>query len=184
MTDFQAVWHLLKDRAEHFAIPIVQDYEELKYIFDLISGCKSYLEIGTAEGNSLLAFSYALGPNAEIAYIDYGEAHTANARNAVLDIITQDVQAIHADSNNPIAKETLLRHNFEVVFIDAGHNYNNVITDAKLYGPLATKFIIFHDVQLPEVKKAFDEYVEERTDCKAHSFINSVTYGYGILEVL
>jgi predicted O-methyltransferase YrrM len=182
--DFPAVWHLLQERAKKFAIPIVQDYEELKYIFGLVGDCKSYLEIGTAEGNSLLAFSYSINPNAEIAYVDYGESHTANARNAALDMTTQSVQAVHGDSNNPETKEKLLRTNFEVVFIDAGHSYQNVITDARLYGTLATKFIIFHDVQLPEVKKAFDEYAEERTDCRAHSFINSATYGYGILKIM
>lgn len=184
MADFPTAWRLLQQRSQRFAIPIVQDHDELQYIFGLIMGCKSYLEIGTAEGNSLLAFSHALDPNAEIAYVDYGESHTANARDAALDMITQAIQAIHGDSNNPENKAKLLRQNFEVVFIDAGHSYQNVITDAKLYGPLATKFIIFHDVQLPEVKKAFDEYAEERSDCKAHSFINSATYGYGILEIL
>jgi hypothetical protein len=48
---FDELWRFVVTRSASF--PVVQEYHELQHIFDLMKGCGSYLEVGSAEGNSL-----------------------------------------------------------------------------------------------------------------------------------
>jgi len=73
---------------------------------------------------------------------------------------------------------------YDVVFIDAGHDAFNVAIDAMLYGPMATKFILFHDIQLPAVNQAFEWYCRQRTGCKVSRVVNSEHFGFGIMEII
>jgi hypothetical protein len=66
--------------------------------------------------------------------------------------------------------------------IDAGHDFYDVLCDARYYGPMATKYIIFHDICLPEVEAAVTHYQRE-TGLKLRKVINSPTFGYGIMEI-
>lgn len=182
---FDKLWREITERS---SVMTVQEYHELKYIYDLIAGSSSYLEIGTAEGNSFYVLSQSLKATARTAYVDYGEKHTTPARNELLKKLVllgrNRPLEILGDSNDPNTVKKLNGEKFDVVLIDAGHTYHNVITDAAFYGKLAKKYVIFHDVQLPEVKEAFEEYTDMRDDCKSWTYINSETFGYGILEVL
>lgn len=178
MADFDVLWREILKRH----IITVQDYDELKYVFNLIRGCKSYLEVGTAEGNSLYILAHALDQGANITYVDYGERHTKSPRDEVLAKIPQTVTGIHGDSNDPVIIERA-KGKYEAVLIDAGHSYRNVITDALSYGPMATKYIMFHDVQLPDVDRAFKEYCAMRPECRNYRVVNSEHFGYGIMEI-
>lgn len=179
MPDFDALWHTITKRP---GVITVQDRSELEHVFNLIQGCESYLEVGTAEGNSLYVLSRALKPDAEIAYIDFGEKHTEAPRNEVLEDLS-NVQAIHGDSNDVSSLRKLGDRRFDVVLIDAGHDDFSVAIDAMFYGPLAKKYIIFHDVQLPDVNRAFEWYRRQRPECESYKFVNSETFGYGIIKV-
>jgi predicted O-methyltransferase YrrM len=152
------------------------------------------LEVGTAEGNSLYVLSHALKqPRAAIGIIDYGEEHTKKARQEILEWIRSDlrprwIREKYGNSHDPSlfidiaeCEEGVL--GYDVVLIDAGHAYEDVIADAIAYGSLATKYIFFHDVCLPEVGRAFDWYCKQRPDCRAYKMINSETFGYGIMEI-
>lgn len=183
MRNFDDVWREVVKRSEAACIPVVQDYDEMKYVYGLVTGCKSYLEVGTAEGNGLYILSHSLEPDADITYIDFGEKHTTKHRNWVLDKIGRPVVAIHGDSNDYSTLRQVLNKKFEAVFIDAGHDDFNVAIDALFYGPLATKYIIFHDVQLPDVSRVFDWYCKQRPEAKNYRVVNSQTYGYGIIEL-
>jgi hypothetical protein len=66
------------------------------------------------------------------------------------------------------------------VLIDAGHDYESVKSDIKMYAHLATKYLIFHDIKLPDVKRAVDEYVGDK---KYYEIVNSQTMGFGIMEI-
>lgn len=180
MSGFNELWDDIVKRSVGF--PTVQDKSELEHVFYLMEGCESYLEVGTAEGNSLYVLAHALKRNARITYVDYGEKHTTPHRNNVVTKLTQDgyyIKEVLGDSHNP---EVVMKANgrYDVVLIDAGHGYGDVVDDAENYGKMATKYIIFHDINLPEVRKAFDEYAAGK---KSYTISNSTHFGYGIIQL-
>lgn len=180
---FNECWKFITQ--ERPGVVTVQNYEELECIFNLIQGCKSYLEVGSAEGNSLYVLSHALEDRAPITYIDYGEKHTKDPRSKVLSYLVQKGHAINevlGDSND-FATASRADGKYDVVFIDAGHDDFNVAIDAILYGRMATKYLLFHDIQLPQVNRAFTWYCEQRPDCKVSRIINSEHFGFGIMEI-
>lgn len=184
MKEFNDLWRDVVARSQSF--PVVQNYNELEYIYNLIQGCESYLEVGTAEGNSLYVLAHALAPNAAITYIDYGEKHTTGPRDlsvSAIEATGRTVTPILGDSNDYSSVRPIIGQRFDAVFIDAGHTDFNVAIDALFYGPLAKKFIIFHDIQIPDVSKVFEWYAKQRPDCVATRVVNSTEFGYGILEV-
>lgn len=179
---FDELWRFVCERSASF--PVVQEYHELEHVFNLMKGCESYLEVGTAEGNSLYVLSHALKENAVITFIDLGENHTKEAREDAINLTHRFMTGILGNSHSAkVLKSTLLKQEYEVVLIDAGHTYEDVIVDAVAYGSLANKYIIFHDVCLPDVARAFDWYCKQRPDCRAYKMINSETFGYGIVEI-
>jgi len=202
MKTFEELWRGIQERSRRWAIPIVQDYKELEYVFNLIKGCDSYFEVGTAEGNGLYVLAHALKPSAKISIFDFGEKHTTPAREEVFKILSErhEKAICTGDGLDFVRKAPEFPHRkygnshcvdvqkwtlgvFDVVFIDAGHSYEDVIADAIAYGHLATKYIIFHDICLPPVKQAVDWYLAQNPQFKYHEFINSPTFGYGIIEV-
>lgn len=174
---FEILWNEISKRP---GVITVQNKHELEHVFNLIQGCESYLEIGTAEGNSLFVLSHALKPDAKITYIDFGEKHTTPPRNEIITRLNRPITGIHGNSNSEAVWAQVKDDKYDVVFIDAGHSYENVKKDAALYGPLAKKYIIFHDVALPDVRRAFDEYTKDK---KSYRFVLSDTFGYGIVEI-
>ncbi len=163
-------------------MPVVQDREELEYVFNLLKDCESYLEVGTAEGNSLYVLAQALPVNSEITYIDWAEPHTKDKRDFILAKLTDyKITPIHADSNDMATLNKVRGKKYDAVLIDAGHDDFNVAIDALYYGPLARKYIIFHDIQLPDVNRVFEWYSKNCPDLKPMRIVNSEHYGYGIL---
>jgi hypothetical protein len=173
---YSELWKEICRRSAVF--PVVQEYSELEYVYNLIEGCKSYLEIGTAEGNSLYVLSHALKKDANIVFVDYGEKHTEAPRQWVLERV-KNVTPVYGNSHS-LNIVSQAKGKYDVVMIDAGHSYNDVKSDAENYGPMATKYIIFHDINLPEVRKAFDEYAAGKI---SHTISNSPTFGYGVITL-
>lgn len=176
---------MIVKRCDELSFPLVQDKQELDFIFNLIQGCETYLEVGTAEGNSMFVLAHALKQNAHISYVDWDEERIRPKREMIEDTLTKQgyhITGIHGNSHDP---ETIMKANgrYEVVLIDAGHAYDDAIQDARNYGKMATKYLIFHDVNLPEVKSAFQEYQLE-TGYKSYIISNSESFGYGIMEVI
>lgn len=184
MKEFSELWDYIVKRSEKACIPVVQDRTELEYVFNLMKDCKSYLEVGTAEGNSLYVLANAMPTGSEVTYIDWAEKHTEAHRNAILEQLTDyKITPIHGDSNEQSTLMRIKGESFDVVLIDAGHDDFNVVIDAIFYGNCANKFIIFHDIQLPDVNRAFTWYCKQRPECKNYRVVNSETYGFGIIEV-
>jgi len=180
---FENHWNYIVHRSVKNGIPVVQDSDELEYVYNLMQGCKSYLEVGTAEGNSLYVLTKAMPAGSKVTFVDFGENHTAEPRQAMLDLLKDyDIKPIYGNSNH---QETYDRVSgmYDAVMIDAGHTYDNVINDAENYGQFANKYIFFHDIQIPDVLKAFEEYAEHRSDCRQIRVVNSANYGFGILEI-
>lgn len=186
MSDFDELWHFLEHRREK---PMVQVKEELEFVFNLIKGCRTYLEVGTAEGDSLFMLSHALdGASPSITYVDIGEDHTAKHREEVLKIMREQkmrVRQVHGNSHaHGNIEDADILAPFDVVMIDAGHEFKDVIADAMAYGGMAAKYLIFHDIMLSEVNQAFDWYVEQQKFRKVRKFVaENSPYGYGIVEL-
>lgn len=180
--DFNERWRWITQRAGG-ETNVVQERQELEHIYNLMLACtcQSYLEVGSAEGTSL----YVLGHiPSDIAYIDFGEDHTKEQRQEVLKLLGKDYAEYLGDSRKP---ETFLKKvhadSYDCVLIDGGHDYDTVMQDSICYAPLAKKYVFWHDVQLPQVKRAVDNYRKKYSFGTYNEFINSTHYGYGILEV-
>jgi len=186
---FDELWHWVTHRRGAHERAPVQIKEELEFVYNLISGCRSYLEIGTAEGDSLFVLAHALMTKTFITYVDYGERHTEFYREEVKKLLGNKnihPHGIHSDSHHHAAiKEAHTIGSFDVVMIDAGHLYEDVIADAIAYGGLAKKFIIFHDIQMPDVAKAFDWYVKSQEYKNTSKFVSKEDspYGFGIITL-
>lgn len=165
-----------------------QDFTELNHVYDLMKACDcgNYLEIGTAEGNSLYILAHAASG---IFSIDYGEEHTKDALQQVVDKLGKEMMSTDIITGDSTLPTTLkyglgdLKVKFDCVLIDGGHDFATVLSDSILYAPLATKYIFWHDIQLPQVKAAVDWFVKRWKLGKYSEFINSETYGFGIMEV-
>lgn len=187
MKNFNDLWQFIIDRSNRDVKPVVrvQDKTELEHIFNLMRDCecKSYLEIGTAEGNSLYVLSEAC--SGKISYIDLGEPHTTLPRNESIEQISNPDRVVHyiGDSTTSQMVGLLTNQHHECVLIDGGHDFSTVLSDAINYGPLATKYIFFHDIQLPEVRRAVSWWHSRWQLGKYSEFINSDSFGYAIIEV-
>lgn len=184
MKDFDSLWHFITHRG---VAVIVQDKAELNEIFDLIKGCNSYLEIGTAEGNSLYVLANALKNITSVSYVDKAGYNTEKPRDEIIRILEKQgiyVHRIHGSSHsNDSIREANAFAPYDVVMIDAGHEYEDVIADAMVYGEMARKYIVFHDITIGGVKKAFDWYVKEQNHKKTKTIILSEKFGYGVIEL-
>lgn len=165
---------------------LAQDFEEMRTVYGLIEGCESYLEIGSSEGNSLYIFGHAMKPKSNITYVDFGEKHTTSWREPKERKLAEkgyNVKAIHGNSHdNDVIKEAGKSGTYDVVFIDAGHEFNDAYHDAMNYGHLATKYILFHDIMLRPVRAAFEMYLY-KTKQFGFEIVNSLNYGYGVIKV-
>lgn len=165
---------------------LAQDFNEMRTVYGLIEGCESYLEIGSSEGNSLYIFGHAMKPGAHIAYVDFGEKHTTpwrEPKEKELKLSGYSLNAIHGNSHDvDVIKETAKAGAYDVVFIDAGHEFNDAYHDAMNYGHLATKWILFHDIMLRPVRAAFEMYLY-KTKRFGFEIMNSLDYGYGVIKV-
>ena len=196
MKSFETLWRWVMDRTNH-GVMTVQERSEIEHVFNLMRDCQcsSYLEIGTAEGNSLYVLGHAVKETGTIDYVDYGEPHTLEPRQQAISAMRGSRVIGHSlgDSTNPetFIKSISLCHMcghtskwFDCILIDGGHDFATVLSDSILYAPLATKYVFWHDIQLPEVRAAYD-WFKKRWACLGEfsEFIASDSFGYGILKV-
>lgn len=186
MNSFEELWHFCANRRSR---NMVQVKSELEHVFNLMQECRSYLEIGTAEGDSLYILGHALhGSNPSITYVDLAEKHTEPFREEVLKIMRDNkmnVRGVHGPSqlHGNIADAGTLQR-FDVVLIDGAHDTKSVVADAIAYGCMAKKYILFHDIVLPEVRDAFDWYVASQGYKNVERFHDyNSPFGFGIIKL-
>lgn len=180
---FEECWDFIVKRCEEKNFPLVQNKQELEHVFNLMQGCESYLEVGTAEGNSLYVLAHALKPGASITYIDIDEERIRPKRLEIIALLQAggyNIKGVHGNSMHRASIEAASRK-YDVVMIDAGHSFDEAYSDGRNYVPMATKLAIFHDVCMPDVESAFAFY-QRQSGYQAYKFINSDTFGYGILK--
>lgn len=190
MSDFERLWQFVVDRSQR-GVMTVQEKSELEHVYNLMKDCdcQSYLEVGTAEGNSL----YVLGHLVKrfISYIDLGEKHTGPHREDVVGNLLRFYgnNGIETCINSEICDSTKpnrvieSRLQYDCILIDGGHDFATVLSDSILYAPLAKKYVFWHDIQLPQVKLAVEWFIKRWPLGKYTTFINSSSYGYAIMEI-
>lgn len=199
---FDELWRWINARG---SVITVQEENELHHIYDLMKSCdcQSYLEIGTAEGNSLYVLGHAVdlkSRDKKISYIDFGEDHTKAAREEAINKLCSDnfgvpdimsgveenellkhVEGFFGDSTRPETHPKIRK--YDCVLIDGAHDYSSVLSDSIMYANLARKYVFWHDIQLPEVRAAY-EWFKKRWQLGEYSeFIDSTSFGYGIFKV-
>ena len=161
---------------------VVQEYNELEHVFNIMRECNSYLEVGSAEGKSLYVIAHS-NPEMEITYIDLGEAHTTPIRDENVAKLPNKIVPILGDSNSIYSWEKVRDKKFDAVLIDAGHDLFSVLVDACLYAPLATKYVFFHDIMIPDVNRVFEWYAAKMNKGRSYRVVNSGTYGFGVIAL-
>lgn len=183
MTDFEPLWRTIVKRCKDNCMPLVQERDELEHVFNLMKGCGSYLEIGSAEGNSLYVLSHALLKGSHILSLNIDD-HTKHLRSEITHKLKDDYALFEKTGDSTMYKTIAdVCGSFDCILIDGGHDSLTVLSDAIHYVPLARKYVFFHDIQLPDVKRAVEFYIERWKPGKYSTFINSETFGYGIIEV-
>jgi predicted O-methyltransferase YrrM len=128
---------------------------------------RTVLEIGTANGGSLLAFAKLSDPTAKIISVDLpqGEFGGGYPRWKIplyraFAGPTQQLELVRGDSHD---QATLARVNsllagaaLDLLFIDGDHTYEGVRQDFETYGPLVRPggLIGFHDIAWPDERVA------------------------------
>lgn len=180
---FEECWQFIVNRCADKNFPLVQNREELEHVFNLMQGCESYLEVGTAEGNSLYVLAHALKPSASITYIDIDEERIRPKRLEIIKLLTEEGFKITAINGNSVHRSSIeaAQGQYDIVMIDAGHTFDEAYSDGCNYAPLASKYAIFHDVCLPAVDNAFSQIVKNGPGV-AYKFIKSDSFGYGVIK--
>lgn len=110
-----------------------------------------YLEIGAAEGGSLLFFGKLMDPGALLLSVDKARNPRLDKAAADLTASAYEVRLITGDSRSPKllaqTKQMLGGRPVDVLFIDGDHSYFGCASDAHNYAPLVRSegLIIFHD---------------------------------------
>lgn len=195
LSDFEKAWSFVVERSSQ-GVMTVQNRDELEHIYNLAKGSQTYLEIGTAEGNSLYVMGHAFSGN--LYFVDLGEPHTEKPRQDVIDRLSEKhrIMQVFGDSTYENIRrrlETKLSYNerdmdcydgyVDCVLIDGGHDFATVLSDSLSYTHRVRKYVFWHDIQLPEVRAAYEWYKARYKTGKYSEFIKSDTFGYGILDL-
>ncbi len=130
-----------------------QAWEELTNIIKGIDGTLTFLEIGAYRGLWPLMLSMVceeLNKPFEYTTVTWISQDPNNDgihkvinhyknNNLTFNLIDQNSQLPNALNS--------LEESYHIVFIDADHRYDGVMKDIKLYSPLASNLLMFHDIR-------------------------------------
>ncbi|HBN75416.1 MAG TPA: hypothetical protein DD473_06285 [Planctomycetaceae bacterium] len=139
---------------------------------DLPPGSR-WAEVGTLCGRSLLAVGLAASENTELVSVDVNWGSERRANVSAHDVFHElastrcEILAIHAlRASSHRAVETFRDHWFDVVFIDAAHDYESVNQDIQLWLPKVKPggLLCGHDFSRdwPGVIRAVNELLPQR----------------------
>lgn len=140
-------------------------FTELNWLYNTAKGMGSVAEIGSWKGRSTHAL---LSSGTQVTAIDTWEG-SADPRDGTHGVNTfnefqknvghfQNLRVVHSSS---LEAAENMEGSFDMIFIDAGHTYEEVKADILAWKPYAKKIICGHDYSdtWPEVKRAVDETV-------------------------
>ncbi|HMD22392.1 MAG TPA: class I SAM-dependent methyltransferase [Alloacidobacterium sp.] len=164
-------------------ISSMQVRSEIKSTLEMVSALRpnTVLEIGTARGGTLFLWTRVAAEDAHLISLDlpggkFGGGY-AWWRSPVYRTFATGKQRLHllrGDSHNINAlnrtKRLLHGRPVDLLFIDAGHTYDDVRSDFSMYSPLVRPngLIVFHDIAIHP----------KETDCEVHRFWSEVKQQY------
>lgn len=134
---------------------VVQNKEELWALRCLMHDVDTYLEIGSSYGISLVC----LGSMAREMAVFVDETKPQCLQQLVnlsLGLAKGGITVVPLFGRSDDVIKGIDRE-FDVVFIDGDHSYDQVKRDWENYGPLARKFVAFHDILLDDPGRLFEE---------------------------
>lgn len=139
--------------------------EELDWLKSTAKQMKSVVEIGSWKGRSTQAL--LIGCRGPVVAVDNFHSGTEDMINecrndAVYYEFMENVGhfknlTVEKGDSDEIFKKYIDKQ-FEMVFLDGGHSYEDVSLDIKNWGSLATKVVCGHDYDIEDVAMAVDEF--------------------------
>jgi cephalosporin hydroxylase len=131
-------------------VPLLQNHAEFEQLLDLYRELEPErtLEVGTYHGGTLYHLLRNAPAGGTVVSVDSYSAGVDN-RHRYSEWRPDDVSlhVIDGDSHDPAVVAQAADHGpYAFVFIDAGHDYDEVRADWANYGPLATGVVAFHDI--------------------------------------
>lgn len=146
---------------EHYK-KIPGDIEEhLETLYGYAQQCESILELGTRKLVATWAFLKAHPKKMTCVDIvhpnQYGEEGQMNLLGATMlcEQLGIDFEFIWADDL------TLDLPNYDMIFFDTEHTYDQLSKELALYGSRANKFMAFHDTNVLEMTHAIFEFINK-----------------------
>jgi len=144
------------------------------------------LEIGTYHGGTLYHWLQNAQPGALVVSVD---SYATNVDNRHLydewtpEDVTLDV--IDGDTRELVTLNRVLSDSpwYDWVFIDAGHHYDEVKNDWRMFGSLARKggVVCFHDILYPDVARLWAEIQAVRKTYEIISDPSTEWHGIGVV---
>jgi len=138
---------------------------------------KTIVELGTAGGESTIAFLYAAKQiGGKVYSIDINPCLEAKERIKTLGL--QEYWTFIQGDDLKVEWNKPLDH----LFIDTSHTFNQTIRELEKYEPYVNYggIITIHDiVGYPEVLQAINSYIKDRTDLRLYKYFNN--WGLGII---
>lgn len=150
-------------------IPGWMTEEELAFLAERARGCQSIAEIGSWKGRSTKALLDNC-PGTVYAIDHWKGSDTIKPLAANQDVYGEFMKNVGHYTNLVVKKMDSIEASHEVqdgidmVFIDAGHDYQDVVKDITAWRPKARKVICGHDYRpgFPGVMRAVDEVFPDR----------------------
>jgi len=162
-----------------------QDDVEFAEFLDFVReiDARSYLEIGSKFGGTLFRVAMAMPEGSRCVSIDlprHRDAPSWRSMHGVrrwLEGARRSCSLIWMDSTHPKAvRRAQQQAPFDLVFIDANHDYSFITRDFANYSPMASKAVAIHDIKLTTsgVPMFWDEIKHEH---KHREIVNSQSTG-------
>lgn len=155
---------------------------------------KSYLEIGTRDGDSLRAVLKSSPLLTRVVCADtWGPAYGGTSRGGSDHIVRMvsdhgGVSLRCLDGDSKVTIPTITGEQFDLVLVDGDHSSLGASADLANVLPLVSPggFVLFHDISHPAhryLSTVFDEWCSANSDtiCSSHKCLEG--YGFGVAQV-
>jgi len=152
----------------------------------------SFLEVGAYKGLWGIAFSEFCKTNSlKGTYVTLTMMNQDPNNRPLLNTIKHledvgiETALVDMNSLNPQAllEVKKLKESYDIVFIDASHKYNDVVSDIETFAPLAEDILIFHDIRPKKTTASIGVYqalADTKTYLDEEILANELEMGIGI----